>query len=104
MKPNATNLILIACKNKNFQNVIDVFRMAKRELNEVLSAFEFMDRESMKAVGENLNLQNPFNSSEIDNDCEFYCLAETHGSCHEHDMAKIENFYEKLSSGKHSSL
>jgi hypothetical protein len=90
---------MIACKHDTFSNVIEVFKMAKKELNEILSAFEFMDRESMKAVCKNLALENPFNSTAIDKNCEFYCLAETHGSCHEHDVDKIERFYARLSKG-----
>ena len=76
--------------------MIDIFKLAKKDLNEILSAFEFMDSESMKSVYENLQLQNPF---KLD-DCEFYCLAETHGSCDEHDKAKIETFYSSLTSFK----
>ena len=91
---------MIACKGKTFQNVIDVFKVAKQEINEVLSAFEFLDNESMLAVVQNLKLENPFNSNEVERECEFYCLAETHGSCNEHDMIKIENFYSKLTDGK----
>lgn len=92
VKPKAANLILIACKNNSFQNVIDIFKLAKRDLNEVLSAFEFMDSESMTVVKENLNLENPFKTNS-----KFYCLAETHGSCDDHDKAKIEQFYSNLS-------
>lgn len=99
VKPKATNLIMVACKHDTFRNVIDVFKMAKKELNEVLSAFEFMDKESMRAVCENLKLESPFNSSSMDKECEFYCLAETHGSCNEHDVEKIERFYTSLSQG-----
>ncbi len=73
--------------------MIDIFKLAKRDLNEILSAFEFMDAESMKSVKENLKLENPFKQNV---ECDFYCLAETHGSCDEHDKAKIEKFYESL--------
>ena len=52
-----------------------------------------MDAESMKSVKENLKLDNPF---KLDTACDFYCLAETHGSCDEHDKAKIEKFYSSL--------
>lgn len=100
VKPKATNIIMIACKGKTFQNIIDIFKVAKQECNEILSAFEFMDKESMRAVVQNLHLENPFNSSKIDKECEFYCLAETHGSCNEHDLKKIEIFYSKLNDGK----
>jgi len=99
VKPKATNLIMVACQGNTFQNVIEVFKVAKQEINEILSAFEFMDKESMRAVVENLKLESPFNSSDTDKTCEFYCIAETHGSCNDHDMRKIENFYSKLNEG-----
>lgn len=94
-KPRAANLILVACNGNSFQNVLKVFKMAKMELNEILSAFEFMDGESMKAVKENSNLENPF-SKEVSDKCEFYCLAETHSSDEESALKKIENFYKQL--------
>jgi D-2-hydroxyglutarate dehydrogenase len=98
LKPKAANLILIACKQPTFQNVIDVFRVAKSELNEILSAFEFMDKDSMSTVNRNLKLENPFRAvdKDISDNCQFYCLAETHGSCNEHDVKKIEKFFERL--------
>ena len=99
-KPNASNLMFIACENRNFQNVIDIFKVAKQELNEVLSAFEFMDRESMKAVNENLKLENPFNSADISENCEFYVLAETHGSNQDHDVEKLQHFYSKITDAR----
>jgi D-2-hydroxyglutarate dehydrogenase len=101
VKPKSTNLIFMACgENATFQNVCDLFRLAKNELSEILSAFEFMDAESMQAVTQNLGLENPFQS--IDKDLsvksKFYCLAETHGSCTEHDLKKIETFFSSLMS------
>ncbi|RNA02908.1 D-2-hydroxyglutarate mitochondrial [Brachionus plicatilis] len=95
-RPRAANLILVACNGKSFQNVIQIFKTAKLELNEILSAFEFMDRESMRAVKENSNLENPF-SIEVSEKCDFYCLVETHSSDEESALRKIENFYSKLS-------
>ena len=96
VRPRAVNLIYIACSQKTFQNVVQIFQLAKKEFGEILSAFEFMDKESMRAVNENLKLENPFSSSDVSNNCEFYCLAETHGSCNEHDVNKIESFFEKM--------
>ena len=98
-KPKSVNAVLIACKKREFQNVIEVFQLAKKELNEILSAFEFMDRESLKCVEENLKLDNPFTRKEIE-ETEFYCLVETQGSNADHDMQKIEKFYNLLSENK----
>lgn len=94
-RPKAANLILVACNGNSFKNVLQVFKTAKMELNEILSAFEFMDRESMRAVKENSNLDNPF-SKDVSEKCEFYCLAETHSSDEESALKKIEKFYSKL--------
>lgn len=101
-RPKSTNLILIACETKTFKNVIDVFGLAKLELNEILSAFEFIDKDSMISLSENLGLENPFKSTNLKvmKECQFYCLAETHGSCSDHDLNKIERFYDALKSAK----
>ena len=96
VKPKSANLIFIACSGESFEQVLNVFKVAKIELNEILSAFEFMDRDSMQAVNQNLKLENPFGASA--SQTRFYCLAETHGSCEEHDKSKIEAFFGKLTS------
>ena len=100
VKPKSTNVIFIAGSGKSFENVLDIFKVAKLELNEILSAFEFMDKESMRSVNQNLKLNNPFESSNLAEECSFYCLVETHGSCEDHDKNKIENFFSKLVSAK----
>ena len=104
VKPKSSNLIFVACTGASFESsVLDVFKLAKLELNEILSAFEFMDAESMRSVCENLKLENPFRASsgaQVARDTAFYCLAETHGSCGEHDMRKVEAFFAKLSGAR----
>lgn len=94
-KPQAINTTLIACAQNKFQCVIEVFKHAKKNLNEILSAFEFMDKESLQCVTQNLDLKNPFDNNTI-RDCEFYCLVETHGSNDDHDKAKLEAFFDTL--------
>lgn len=98
IKPSSVNVILVMVNGDSFRNVLDVFKLAKSELNEILSAFEFMDGESVRALGENLQLENPFLAVDrtLVEQCKFYCLAETHGSCDESDVKKIEKFYDKL--------
>ena len=103
VRPASAQLIFMACTpspsddTRSFRNVLDLFKMAKRELAEILSAFEFMDAEAMRSVNENLKLANPFSQAADGHDARFYCLAETHGSCAEHDMSKLEAFYDKAS-------
>jgi D-2-hydroxyglutarate dehydrogenase len=101
-KPKSTNLILISVSGEAFKSVIDIFKVAKSELNEILSAFEFMDLEAMAAVTGNLKIDNPFAavSPNLASSTRFYCLAETHGSNGEHDVNKLEKFYAKLDSLK----
>ena len=94
-KPKAVNAVFIACTGNDFKAVLDVFRIAKKELHEIISAFEFMDKDSMICLKENLNMENPF-GTEIANKCEFYCLVETHGSSDEHDRDKLSKFFEIL--------
>lgn len=95
-RPRSSNVILVSIDGESFDRVIDVFKLARHELNEILSAFEFWDDESMRAASENLSLDNPFG----DKKSKFYCLVETHGSCEEHDVAKIERFYSRLTEAK----
>jgi D-2-hydroxyglutarate dehydrogenase len=90
-KPKSVNVALIACSKQSFQNVVDVFNTSKQELNEILSAFEFVDRECMDVLKQNMNINNPF-SNDIANQCQFYCLVETHGSSDAHDREKLTNY------------
>lgn len=94
-RPKSKNVILLAIEENSFKQVIDMFKIARQELNEILSAFEFWDAESMSAAQENLGLASPFEKP-----ARFYCLAETHGADPEHDLGKIESFYACLSAAK----
>jgi hypothetical protein len=42
--PAATNAVVLALPN--FDQVIPLFKIVKRDMGEILSAFEYMDRES----------------------------------------------------------
>lgn len=96
VKPKSVNVAFVACSNQSFQGVTDIYKVAKGELNEILSAFEFMDAQAMEAVTNNLQLENPFANNQLTKDCKFYCLVETHGSNDEHDRAKIEKLFDRL--------
>lgn len=98
-KPKAINAVLIACSGNSFKAVLDVFRIARRELPEIISAFEFMDRDSLICLKDNLKIENPF-STNVANECDFYCLVETHGSTDEHDREKLSKFFEILTNEK----
>jgi len=51
-----------------------VFQHCKKSLGEILSAFEFMDAESMNVITDNIKLSNPISSHP------FYILIETSGT------------------------
>lgn len=88
-KPKSINVALIGLDS--FENVTKVFQHAKRDLGEILSAFEFFDRPSMDLVTKHLGLREPFESQ-----TPFYCLIETHGSNKEHDDGKLELFLQEV--------
>lgn len=76
---------------ESYEKVQQAFKEAKKQLSEILSAFELMDAESQnlysKATGAKLPLegQHPF-----------YCLIETSGSNSEHDEEKLNAFLEHV--------
>ncbi|KAJ4039668.1 D-lactate ferricytochrome c oxidoreductase [Fusarium oxysporum] len=67
------------------------FREAKKQLSEILSAFELMDGRSQRIVSEVKGQEHP-----LEGEYPFYCLIETSGSNGEHDYAKLETFLEDV--------
>lgn len=76
---------------KSYEQVMQAFKEAKKSLQEILSAFELMDAQSLnlysRATGKSLPLEG---------DYPFYCLVETSGSNTEHDSAKLNDFLEHV--------
>ncbi|XP_006902994.1 PREDICTED: d-2-hydroxyglutarate dehydrogenase, mitochondrial [Elephantulus edwardii] len=87
-KPKAVNVAFLGCPG--FSEVLETFRSCKSMLGEILSAFEFMDAECMRLVGQHLRLPCPVQESP------FYVLVETSGSSAEHDSAKLTSFLEHV--------
>lgn len=85
-RPTATNVAFLAVSS--YEAVQKVFVGARRELSEILSAFEFMDGKSQLLTARYLNADHPIESGEYP----FYVLIETSGSNRDHDMEKIETF------------
>lgn len=85
-RPQAFNVALLGVSS--YEAVLKVFSGARRELSEILSAFEFMDGRSQKLNAIHLGLPHPIESGEYP----FYVLIETSGSNKEHDDEKLENF------------
>ncbi|KAL4221844.1 D-2-hydroxyglutarate dehydrogenase [Mactra antiquata] len=87
-KPEAVNLAFLGVES--FSKVLEVFRATKRSLAEILSAYEFMDTETMKVATDNLKLNNPVS------DHPYYILIETSGSNSSHDEEKLNQFLETM--------
>ncbi|ESQ46391.1 hypothetical protein EUTSA_v10000690mg, partial [Eutrema salsugineum] len=85
-KMSSVNLAFIACKD--FLSCQKLLVEAKRNLGEILSAFEFLDNNSMDLVLNHLDgVRNPVSSPE-----NFYILIETTGSGETYDREKLEAF------------
>lgn len=85
-RPQSFNVALLGVSS--YEAVQKVFVGARKELSEILSAFEFMDRKSQVLCGQHLKIDHPIESAEYP----FYVLIETSGSSKEHDDEKLENF------------
>ena len=77
---------------ESFEAVQETFRRAKGDLSEILSAFEFFDRQSFNLVLRHVQgAREPF-----DTQTPFYVLIETSGSNKDHDDEKLANFLESV--------
>ncbi|CAL1696050.1 unnamed protein product [Somion occarium] len=88
---SASNVILALPK---FENVLPLFVQAKRQLSEILSAFEFFDREVYDLAikhGQGRAL-----SEEDVEGAECFVLMETSGGKREHDEEKLNQLLETL--------
>ncbi|CAL8274529.1 unnamed protein product [Merluccius merluccius] len=86
-KPSAVNVAFLGCET--FDQLLGTFRLSKRMLGEILSAFEFLDAACMGLLNTHLKLPNPIS------DCPFYVLVETSGSDAAHDEEKLHRFLEE---------
>ena len=92
-KPLSQQLSLFAVES--FEKCIELFRKMRYDLNEIISAVEFLDHESCEVVLDYVpSMQRPFAEK-----YPFYCLVETSGSNEEHDREKLENFLEAAFEG-----
>lgn len=90
-RPQAVHLAFLACPT--FAAVQGVLKAAKKQLGEILSAFEFMDRPAFDMVLTQLDgVRNPL----PDAGTPFYLLVETSGSHQDHDRAKMDMFLESV--------
>ncbi|GFH29100.1 FAD-binding domain-containing protein, partial [Haematococcus lacustris] len=82
----------------SFEQVTKVLAVARTRLGEVLSAFEFLDAESMHMVCSHAQqgVVNPLKPQPEWPVSPFYVLLETHGSCEAHDREKLEGLSEVI--------
>lgn len=87
-RPKAFNVSFLAVES--YEAVQQVFVKAKKDLSEILSAFEFMDSNSQELTKQHL----PDSPHPFEDKYPFYVLIETSGANKEHDDAKLEAFLE----------
>uniref|UniRef100_K3WIE6 FAD-binding PCMH-type domain-containing protein n=1 Tax=Globisporangium ultimum (strain ATCC 200006 / CBS 805.95 / DAOM BR144) TaxID=431595 RepID=K3WIE6_GLOUD len=88
-RSSSVNVALLGCED--FEAVQRTFVEAKKHLGEVLSAVEFMDRQSLDMVLS----QQDWHKDPLETNCPYYILIETSGSNSTHDMEKLEGFLEE---------
>lgn len=77
-RPRAVNVAFFGLES--FEKVQQAYKEAKRQLSEILSAFELMDGKSQDMVHSVTGKKRP-----LEGEHPFYCLVETSGSSKEHD-------------------
>ncbi|KAJ7357172.1 FAD-binding domain-containing protein [Mycena albidolilacea] len=90
--PQASNNVILALPH--FDNVQPLYRAVKRQLSEILSAFEFIDRTAY-----NLAVKHGQGRALSDEDvegAECFVLVETSGGRREHDEEKLEDLLSSL--------
>lgn len=92
-RPKAVNLAFLACES--FDKVLEILSVARSELSEILSAFEFMDAYAMSSSIRHLKKSSPLQKS-----APFYVLIETSGSDSSHDEAKLNSFINNVMENK----
>lgn len=90
-RPSAFNVAVFAVPS--FEHVQALFPRVKSHLGEILSAFEFFDRDSMTLVKAHAtaHIKDPFSEQHP-----FYVLIETGGSNKDHDDEKLQTLLEDL--------
>ncbi|KAI0835554.1 D-lactate dehydrogenase 2 mitochondrial precursor [Hypoxylon sp. FL0890] len=78
---------------ESYEKLLQAFIEAKKQLGEILSAFELMDSQSQDIYHKVKENKRP-----LEGEYPFYCLIETSGSNSEHDSEKLEKFLEDIMS------
>ncbi|KAI6005232.1 hypothetical protein F5J12DRAFT_743325 [Pisolithus orientalis] len=90
--PQATNNVFLALPH--FDNVLPLYQTVKRQLGEIMSAFEYIDRTAYDmALSHGLG---PVLDAKEVGDARCFVLIETSGSNEDHDMEKLNVLLESL--------
>ncbi|KAF9569718.1 FAD-binding domain-containing protein [Agrocybe pediades] len=90
--PQASNNVILALPS--FDNVLPLYQTVKRQLSEILSAFEFIDRTAYNLAVKH-GQGRALSEEEIDG-AECFVLVETSGGRKEHDEEKLNDLLESL--------
>ncbi|KAI7875748.1 uncharacterized protein EV154DRAFT_75449 [Mucor mucedo] len=90
-RPKAVNVAMVALDS--YEAVQEAFVMAKEDLSEILSAFEFWDHDSVGIVKQEMMQDTNY---PIEGKHAFYALLETQGSRQEHDQEKLDDYLGRL--------
>ncbi|KAL7418713.1 D-lactate ferricytochrome c oxidoreductase [Cryptotrichosporon argae] len=93
-RPSAMNVAVFSVPS--YAAVQAVYAEAKTHLGEILSAFEFWDRQAYALVKQHQRENLGGERKVFETEADFYCLIETGGSNGEHDGAKLEALIEHL--------
>lgn len=83
---NKKSVVWFCSACETFDAVLQLLSNARQHLNEILSAFEFLDNDSLRASCRHVRLSSPVKTAP------FYVLIETSGSNSEHDELKLQSF------------
>jgi len=92
--PKSVNVALFGLDS--FASCVELLKLARGGLGEILSAFEFFDRESLDLVLEQLK----GTSDPLARRCAFYVVVETSGSVKAHDDAKLRGFLKTVKNAR----
>ncbi|KAJ2919039.1 hypothetical protein MD484_g1394, partial [Candolleomyces efflorescens] len=90
--PQASNNVILALPS--FKNVLPLYQIVKRQLSEILSAFEFIDRTAYDLAVKH-GQGRALTEEEIEG-AECFVLVETSGGRREHDEEKLNDLLETL--------
>ncbi|KAL0088604.1 hypothetical protein F4703DRAFT_1941787 [Phycomyces blakesleeanus] len=88
-RSKAVNVALLGLNS--FEDVQKAFTHSRKELSEILSAFEFWDINALEMFK-----KHAVTKAAMENEYPFYVLVETSGSNKDHDDEKLNNYLEKM--------